>query len=121
MQNQCDEELLTHVADPQNESYPNNMPYISHLRIKSNLKSNLTTGLGIIIMPNGNPSSLQIGFGPVNGVVRLKLIEAGVPQDNFALLTLPSLPFILILPFAVSRYLSGTRSMRTFVVLYIAK
>lgn len=62
-----------------------------------------------------------MGFGPVNGVARLKLIEAGVPQYDIALLTLPSLPLIILLPFVVSRYLTGYESMRTFVVMYILK
>lgn len=52
------------------------------------------------------------------GVANLKLVDAGIPASTFALLTLPSLPFLVILPFAMSRYLTGYKCMHAFLVIY---
>lgn len=64
---------------------------------------------------------LQIGLGPSNGVVNLKLMDAGVPTDTYAMLTLPSVPFMLVLPFVLSSFFTGRRSMRAYVLTYVMK
>ena len=57
----------------------------------------------------------------MNGVSRLKLIDAGVPADTIALLTAPLLPFLILVPIALSRFLIGQLAMRTFIATYILK
>jgi len=68
-----------------------------------------------------HPKHLQISYGPIQGVAPLKLMDAGLPMDNYALLSLPSLPFIIIMPFLLSNRLTGPNSMHSFIIAYILK
>jgi hypothetical protein len=72
----------------------------------------------IIVMPtvlSHNILWLQMGFGPQNGVVHLKMIDAGLPRDKFVLFTVPALPFQILLSIMLRSSLTGPRSMHTFV------
>jgi len=64
---------------------------------------------------------MQIFFGPTSGVISLKLMDAGVPRDKFALLSVPTLPALLILPFLLSRYLTKDRALTAFLVAHLFK
>lgn len=57
-----------------------------------------------------------MGSAPLNGVMPLKLIDVGISSDTLALLGVPSIPFELIMPFVLSRFLTGNQAMRTFVM-----
>jgi len=37
----------------------------------------------------------------------LKLVEAGVPKENLAMLAVPMVPIQILLPLVISRYTSG--------------
>lgn len=58
-------------------------------------------------------------LAPLNGVAPLKLIDVGISQDKFVLLTIPALPVQIILSVVLSRYIAGPRSMRAYIHLYI--
>ena len=49
----------------------------------------------------------QIGFAPADVATGLKLIEAGVPKENLALLAIPMVPIQILLPWYISRYTNG--------------
>lgn len=51
--------------------------------------------------------SAQIGFSAADSVTGLKLIEAGVPKENLALLAIPMVPIQILLPLYISRYTAG--------------
>jgi len=50
----------------------------------------------------------QAGFSAADSVTNLKLIEAGVPKENLALLAIPMVPIQIVLPLYISRYTAGT-------------
>ena len=50
----------------------------------------------------------QAGFSAADSVTNLKLIEAGVPKENLALLAIPMVPIQILLPLYISRYTAGT-------------
>lgn len=57
----------------------------------------------------------------MNGVAPLKLIDAGVARENFVLLTIPALPFQLILSVLLHRYVTGPRALSSFLFIYKLK
>ena len=50
---------------------------------------------------------IQVGFSAADSVTGLKLIEAGVPKENLALLAIPMVPIQILLPLYISRYTAG--------------
>lgn len=54
---------------------------------------------------------VQIGFAAADAVTGLKLIEAGVPKENLALLAIPMVPIQVLLPWFISRYTAGKMTM----------
>lgn len=50
----------------------------------------------------------QVGFSAADSVTDLKLVEAGVPKENFVLLSIPMIPIQIVLPLYISRYTAGT-------------
>ena len=65
-----------------------------------------------------NDVYLQGFFGPTTGVASLKLMDEGVPRDKFVLVTLPTLPALMVLPFALSRYMTKKRALGAFLVCF---
>ncbi|XP_022652896.1 acetyl-coenzyme A transporter 1-like isoform X2 [Varroa jacobsoni] len=63
----------------------------------------------------------KIGFGITDGVTHLKLIEAGVPKEKLALLSVPIIPLQTILPLFLSRYITSDRPLDVFVKAYIPR
>ena len=51
---------------------------------------------------------MQVGFAAADAVTGLKLIEAGVPKENLALLAIPMVPIQVLLPVYISKYTAGT-------------
>ena len=54
-------------------------------------------------------------------VSHLKMVDAGFSANTFALLNAPSIPFIVLAPFVFSEYLTGYRSMQSFLTLYTVR
>lgn len=44
----------------------------------------------------------------------LKLVEAGVPKEQLALLAVPMVPLQIILPLIISKYTAGPRPLDVF-------
>lgn len=57
----------------------------------------------------------------MQGVAPLKLIDVGIPTDQFTLLSAPLLPLQVVLTFVLSRYVTGPQSMHYFSITLICK
>ncbi|XP_002731163.2 acetyl-coenzyme A transporter 1-like [Saccoglossus kowalevskii] len=57
----------------------------------------------------------KIGFSATDAVTGLKLIEAGVPKEQLALLAIPLVPLQIILPWLISKYTTGPRPLNIFI------
>jgi PAT family acetyl-CoA transporter-like MFS transporter 1 len=53
----------------------------------------------------------KIAFAAADNITGLKLIEAGLPRENIALIALPIAPIQILLPLVISRYIAGPRPM----------
>ncbi|KAM4567136.1 acetyl-coenzyme A transporter 1 isoform 1-T4 [Odontesthes bonariensis] len=56
----------------------------------------------------------KIGFSAADAVTGLKLVEAGVPKEQLALLAVPMVPLQILLPVVISRYTAGPRPLDIF-------
>lgn len=56
----------------------------------------------------------QIGFSAADAVTGLKLVEAGVPKEQLALLAVPMVPLQILLPVVISKYTAGPRPLDVF-------
>lgn len=56
----------------------------------------------------------QIGFSAADAVTGLKLVEAGVPKEQLALLAVPMVPLQILLPVIISKYTAGPRPLDVF-------
>ncbi|XP_072248829.1 acetyl-coenzyme A transporter 1 [Leuresthes tenuis] len=56
----------------------------------------------------------KIGFSAADAVTGLKLVEAGVPKEQLALLAVPMVPLQILLPVVISRYTAGPRPLDVF-------
>lgn len=59
--------------------------------------------------------TIKIGFSAADSVTGLKMIEAGVPKENLALLAIPMVPIQILLPVYISRYTAGPRPLDVFI------
>lgn len=57
----------------------------------------------------------KIGFSVCDAVTGLKLVEAGVPKEKFALIAVPMIPLQILLPLAISKYTVGPRPMDIYI------
>ncbi|XP_066997962.2 acetyl-coenzyme A transporter 1 isoform X2 [Anabrus simplex] len=57
----------------------------------------------------------KIGYSACDAVASLKLIESGIPKETLASLSLPLVPFQIILPFLVSKFLVGPHPMTPYL------
>lgn len=57
----------------------------------------------------------QIGFSACDAVTSLKLVDAGVPKEKFAMMAIPLVPLQIILPLALSKYTVGSRPMDIYI------
>lgn len=63
-----------------------------------------------------------MGFGPLDGVAPLKLIEAGVTHYNYVFLNVSSFPLQMVLGVTLARrWVTGPQSTRCFITSYILK
>lgn len=60
------------------------------------------------------PLYFQIGFSAADAVTGLKLVEAGVPKEQLALLAVPMVPLQILLPLVISKYTAGPRPLDVF-------
>ena len=60
----------------------------------------------------------KIAFAATDSISHLKLINAGVPKQNLALLAIPIAPLQIVLPWLFSRYTVGPYPMDLFVRAY---
>ena len=60
----------------------------------------------------------KIAFAASDSISHLKLINAGVPKQNLALLAVPIAPLQILLPWFFSRYIVGLYPMDLFVKSY---
>lgn len=58
--------------------------------------------------------SFQMGFSAADAVTGLKLVEAGVPKEQMALLAVPMVPLQILLPVVISKYTAGPRPLDVF-------
>lgn len=56
----------------------------------------------------------QMGFSAADAVTGLKLVEAGVPKAELALLAVPMVPLQILLPLIISKYTAGPRPLDIF-------
>lgn len=56
----------------------------------------------------------KIGFSAADAVTGLKLVEAGVPKEQLAMLAVPMVPLQILLPLVISRYTAGPRPLDVF-------
>uniref|UniRef100_A0A671M863 Acetyl-coenzyme A transporter 1 n=1 Tax=Sinocyclocheilus anshuiensis TaxID=1608454 RepID=A0A671M863_9TELE len=56
----------------------------------------------------------KIGFSAADAVTGLKLVEAGVPKEQLALLAVPMVPLQILLPLVISKYTAGPRPLDVF-------
>ncbi|XP_029302662.1 acetyl-coenzyme A transporter 1 [Cottoperca gobio] len=56
----------------------------------------------------------KIGFSAADAVTGLKLVEAGVPKEQLALLAVPMVPLQILLPVIISKYTAGPRPLDIF-------
>lgn len=56
----------------------------------------------------------QMGFSAADAVTGLKLVEAGVPKEQMALLAVPMVPLQILLPVVISKYTAGPRPLDVF-------
>ncbi|TRY96334.1 hypothetical protein DNTS_021832 [Danionella cerebrum] len=56
----------------------------------------------------------KIGFSAADAVTGLKLVEAGVPKEQLALLAVPMVPLQILLPVVISKYTAGPRPLDIF-------
>ncbi|KAM3875337.1 acetyl-coenzyme A transporter 1 [Diretmus argenteus] len=56
----------------------------------------------------------KIGFSAADAVTGLKLVEAGVPKEQLALLAVPMVPLQIMLPLVISKYTAGPRPLDVF-------
>lgn len=57
----------------------------------------------------------KIGFSACDAVAGLKLVEAGIPKEKFALMAVPMIPLQIVLPLAISKYTAGPRPMDVYI------
>lgn len=55
-----------------------------------------------------------MGFSAADAVTGLKLVEAGVPKAELALLAVPMVPLQILLPIFISKYTAGPRPLDVF-------
>ncbi|CAK6965187.1 acetyl-coenzyme A transporter 1 [Scomber scombrus] len=60
----------------------------------------------------------KIGFSAADAVTGLKLVEAGVPKEQLALLAVPMVPLQILLPVVISKYTAGPRPLDVFYKAY---
>ncbi|KAL0973504.1 hypothetical protein UPYG_G00204930 [Umbra pygmaea] len=53
----------------------------------------------------------KVGFSAADAVTGLKLVEAGVPKEQLALLAVPMVPLQILLPLIISKYTAGPRPL----------
>lgn len=56
----------------------------------------------------------KVGFSAADAVTGLKLVEAGVPKEQLALLAVPMVPLQILLPVIISKYTAGPRPLDIF-------
>ncbi|XP_042342010.1 acetyl-coenzyme A transporter 1 [Plectropomus leopardus] len=56
----------------------------------------------------------KIGFSAADAVTGLKLVEAGVPKEQLALLAVPMVPLQILLPLIISKYTAGPKPLDVF-------
>ncbi|XP_041653351.1 acetyl-coenzyme A transporter 1 [Cheilinus undulatus] len=56
----------------------------------------------------------KVGFSAADAVTGLKLVEAGVPKEQLALLAVPMVPLQILLPVIISKYTAGPRPLDVF-------
>ncbi|KAJ8256819.1 hypothetical protein COCON_G00189710 [Conger conger] len=56
----------------------------------------------------------KIGFSAADAITGLKLVEAGVPKEQLALLAVPMVPLQIVLPLIISKYTGGPRPLNIF-------
>ncbi|EDO34028.1 predicted protein [Nematostella vectensis] len=60
----------------------------------------------------------KAGFAAADAVTGLKLVEAGVPKENLAMLAVPMVPIQILLPLFISKFTSGPRPLDVFLKAY---
>lgn len=56
----------------------------------------------------------KIGFSACDAVTSLKLVEAGIPKEKFAMIVVPMIPLQIILPVIISKYTAGPKPMNIY-------
>lgn len=57
----------------------------------------------------------QIGYSACDAVTGLKLVEAGIPKEKFALMAVPMIPLQIVLPLFISKYTAGPNPMNVYM------
>ena len=82
-----------------------NFESVSFARLLLNMNERFLTRLLFVF---------QIGFSAADAVTGLKLMEAGVPKEQLALLAVPMVPLQILLPVIISKYTAGPRPLDVF-------
>lgn len=59
--------------------------------------------------------TVGLSYAAADAMTNLKLVEYGIPRDKIALLTIPMLPFNIILPIVLSKYTTGQYPLNLYV------
>lgn len=59
--------------------------------------------------------TVKFTFAACDSVTSLKLLEAGLPKDNLAMMAIPMVPLQIFLPLAVSKYTTGSKPMEVYI------
>ncbi|KAL8273109.1 hypothetical protein Esti_003030 [Eimeria stiedai] len=62
--------------------------------------------------------SCRVGFAAVDAATQLKIIERGVPKEELAFLAPLLVPFAIVCPFLVSKWITGAAPLRLFMYGY---
>ncbi|XP_023290092.1 acetyl-coenzyme A transporter 1 isoform X2 [Orussus abietinus] len=57
----------------------------------------------------------KVGFSACDAVTGLKMIDAGIPKEKFALMAVPMIPLQIVLPLFISKYTTGLRPMDIYL------
>ncbi|XP_071446558.1 acetyl-coenzyme A transporter 1 [Hetaerina americana] len=57
----------------------------------------------------------KVGFSACDAVTSLKLMDAGIPKEELAMLAVPLVPLQIVLPLVISKYTSGPRPMDIYL------
>ncbi|KAG8225743.1 hypothetical protein J437_LFUL011999 [Ladona fulva] len=57
----------------------------------------------------------KVGYSAIDAVTSLKLVDAGIPKEELAMLVVPLVPLQIVMPLVISKYTAGPRPMDIYL------